>query len=435
MKTKHFIQSRFKILLVVNVFLFTYGCIETPESKNEKPVCSISRPINGEEIQQGQSVEIVANASDEDGEVTEVSFYIDGKIRGVSQSYPYRYNWNTSTENTGIHIIKAVAKDDKDETTNDEISIHLIEKVSEGNKPIASFSVNQTNISTGTSIQFTDLSTNNPTFWYWEFGDGSTSNNQNPNHTYNSEGSFTVSLLVGNNYGNNTETKYNYITVNNSSNVFFSEDFNDNSFGWFEHVDDSSYSTITNGYYEYYYLRPGYIRYTTREILNINNLTDFEIEFRIKFIPHDENEFWSAYLLWDYLKNSDNNVKYFNYFGIQQYSSSAKISMGNHNEYWNKWDYGYTETNFIHSEYNILTIKKVNNNCQYFLNGNLIYTTNEFIDINNNRIGFGIDDGTMFVDYIYIYELNSGAKRIKAVKIEEPTFVAKELQEDDINNK
>jgi len=64
------------------------------------------------------------------------------------------------------------------------------------------------------SVSFTDQSSGSPTSWGWTFGDGGTSTAQNPNHTYNSAGTYTVSLTVTNSAGNDTETKTGYITVN-----------------------------------------------------------------------------------------------------------------------------------------------------------------------------------------------------------------------------
>ena len=50
--------------------------------------------------------------------------------------------------------------------------------------------------------------------WLWDFGDGNTSTTQNPSHTYNSSGSFTIILTVTDASGStDTETKENYITV------------------------------------------------------------------------------------------------------------------------------------------------------------------------------------------------------------------------------
>ncbi|MFA4861172.1 PKD domain-containing protein [Methanoregula sp.] len=65
------------------------------------------------------------------------------------------------------------------------------------------------------TVTFMDLSSNTPTFWVWDFGDGSTTNNtaRNPVHTYAGEGSYTVSLAAANAFGSNTIIFPRYITV------------------------------------------------------------------------------------------------------------------------------------------------------------------------------------------------------------------------------
>ena len=45
-------------------------------------------------------------------------------------------------------------------------------------------------------LQFTDLSLAQPAAWEWDFGDGSQSTLQHPQHAYNKEGDFVVSLTV-----------------------------------------------------------------------------------------------------------------------------------------------------------------------------------------------------------------------------------------------
>ncbi len=79
--------------------------------------------------------------------------------------------------------------------------------------PVADFTANQTNIFTGTTVNFTDLSTNTPTSWSWDFGDGNTSTQQNPSNQYNTAGTYTVTLTATNADGTDSETKTAYIVV------------------------------------------------------------------------------------------------------------------------------------------------------------------------------------------------------------------------------
>jgi len=68
------------------------------------------------------------------------------------------------------------------------------------NPPTASFSVDPLIGNAGlTEFTFTDGSTGDADIvsWDWNFGDGGTSTEQNPSHTYGSAGSYTVSLMVG----------------------------------------------------------------------------------------------------------------------------------------------------------------------------------------------------------------------------------------------
>ena len=62
-------------------------------------------------------------------------------------------------------------------------------------------------------IQFTDLTTNLPTAWLWDFGDGSTSTLQNPSHQYAATGSYNVSLSATNTNGTASITRLNAVSV------------------------------------------------------------------------------------------------------------------------------------------------------------------------------------------------------------------------------
>jgi PKD repeat protein len=83
--------------------------------------------------------------------------------------------------------------------------------------PVADFSVDLSVILAGQSVNFTDLSYYNPTTWSWTFTGGTpaTFTGQTPPAiTYNTAGTYPVTLTVTNANGNDTETKTGYITVN-----------------------------------------------------------------------------------------------------------------------------------------------------------------------------------------------------------------------------
>jgi PKD repeat protein len=82
--------------------------------------------------------------------------------------------------------------------------------------PVAAFSGAPTAICEGSSVSFSDLSTNTPTSWSWTFPGGtpSASTSQNPSVTYSTPGTYAVSLTATNSAGSNLASIAGYITVN-----------------------------------------------------------------------------------------------------------------------------------------------------------------------------------------------------------------------------
>jgi len=64
------------------------------------------------------------------------------------------------------------------------------------------------------TVSFYDQSWGKADSWEWDFGDGTTSSEQNPIHTYEIPGAFTVSLTASNGGGSSTRTREDYIRVN-----------------------------------------------------------------------------------------------------------------------------------------------------------------------------------------------------------------------------
>ena len=88
--------------------------------------------------------------------------------------------------------------------------------VSEAVPPTAAFTANLTSGDAPLSVQFTDQSdpgSASITQWDWDFGDAVTSTLQNPQHAYNTAGTYTVALSVTTDVRGDTMTKVDYITV------------------------------------------------------------------------------------------------------------------------------------------------------------------------------------------------------------------------------
>ena len=84
----------------------------------------------------------------------------------------------------------------------------------EGGPPVADFSALPATGATPLEVEFINLVTGVVTSFLWDFGDGGTSTEMTRfTHTYESAGSYTVSLTATGPGGSDTETKADYITV------------------------------------------------------------------------------------------------------------------------------------------------------------------------------------------------------------------------------
>ncbi|NYT20523.1 MAG: PKD domain-containing protein [Methanomicrobiales archaeon] len=85
--------------------------------------------------------------------------------------------------------------------------------ISAGSPPVAKFSATPQSGLSPLTVQFSDQSSGNPTAWEWDFGDNMTSSDQHPSHTYSGEGTYSVSLLITNEYGTNSLVRNNLVMV------------------------------------------------------------------------------------------------------------------------------------------------------------------------------------------------------------------------------
>jgi PKD repeat protein len=172
-----------------------------------------------------------------------------------STGNPTSWSWdfgdgNTSTEENPSHTYTSVGTYTVELTVTNDYGSDTKTKtdyITVVTSPTANFEADQTTITYGETVNFTDQSTGNPTSWSWDFADGSTSTQQNPSHTYNSVGTYTVELTVSNSAGSDKETKTDYINVSvptidfNGTTLYVYPEDNSTAIQW------GGYGTITDG--------------------------------------------------------------------------------------------------------------------------------------------------------------------------------------------
>lgn len=144
-----------------------------------------------------------------------------------STNTPTSWQWdfgdgNSSTQqnpthtysNAGTYSIILIAINSSG--SNAKTQNNLIVVYSGNSAPVANFTATPTSGTAPLTVTFTDQSTNTPTSWYWDFGDGITSTVQNPEHIYNTNGSYTVLLTVSNTSGSDVKTNTDYISISNT---------------------------------------------------------------------------------------------------------------------------------------------------------------------------------------------------------------------------
>ena len=108
------------------LFISVISCKKSDDDGNQPPSCTITNPINGDEISKGTTVTISVEAEDPDGTIQQVLFTIDGQDKWFEPNPPYTFDWNTADESVSSHTIKATATDNNGETGISSITIDLL---------------------------------------------------------------------------------------------------------------------------------------------------------------------------------------------------------------------------------------------------------------------------------------------------------------------
>ncbi len=83
--------------------------VTVSSATNQVPSVSLTSPTNGQVIAFGPGVSIAANASDADGSIDRVEFYVTDTLIATDTTAPYATTWTPTT--TGTYVIKARAYD------------------------------------------------------------------------------------------------------------------------------------------------------------------------------------------------------------------------------------------------------------------------------------------------------------------------------------
>lgn len=96
----------------------------TPIVTNAAPTVAIAYPVDGATLVAKKPIVITATASDSDGTVQRVGFFVDGTSIGVDTSAPYAVPWTPI--GVGSHVIKAVAVDDGGATAESSVNVNVV---------------------------------------------------------------------------------------------------------------------------------------------------------------------------------------------------------------------------------------------------------------------------------------------------------------------
>lgn len=154
--------------------------------------------------------------------------------------------------------------------------------------PTADFTANQTSITEGETVTFSDLSANEPISWSWTFEGGTpgTSNQKNPTVTYATPGNYNVTLVASNGGGSDSKVLDNYIQVDEYVPSYCIPTA-DASGQWIAGVEISGQSKTSgsNGYTDF-----------TSFVFDLERGTNHSVKLTPDFSPRSKFEYWAVWI-------------------------------------------------------------------------------------------------------------------------------------------
>ncbi|MCD4774026.1 MAG: fibronectin type III domain-containing protein [Bacteroidales bacterium] len=141
----------------------------------------------------------------------------DDNYQGAGSLY-FHFNWGWNSVHNGYFQLTSLTPGTTHNYTNNQAAGFGIQPITT-NVPNSDFTSDGPCPCVGNTVNFYDQSTDGPNGWTWAYSGGTptSSTNENPSITYNTTGSYNVTLTASNVSGaGNTETKTDYITVYNA---------------------------------------------------------------------------------------------------------------------------------------------------------------------------------------------------------------------------
>jgi PKD repeat protein len=165
------------------------GCTETKVEANKLPNASFTHDLlTG--IYVGTEISFTDASTDEDGTIASWDWNFGDEATSTEQNPMHTY------DAVGTYTVTLIVTDD-DGNASEPFTMDIeVTNV----PPSADFTYEpMVNLTVNMTITFTDVSIEgdaNITTWFWDFGDGTNSTEQNPEHMYTAVGDYAVTLKV-----------------------------------------------------------------------------------------------------------------------------------------------------------------------------------------------------------------------------------------------
>ncbi|SFM41808.1 S-layer protein domain-containing protein, partial [Methanolobus profundi] len=209
----------------------------------------------------------------------------DGINDSAAQDPIYTY----SSAGTYTVVLTAINGTESDvQTKTNYITVNAVVA---SNPPVASFDTNVTEGEVSLIVQFNDTSTNTPTSWEWDFDDGSANSTvQDPVHTFDSVGTYNVTLTATNADGSDSTTTT--ITV-------YSQNYYTGDRIWDENADQSAdkYVWDAKSFSGFFYDLESGLSSENMTIFNIDrSLSEGDILYQTRPVDTDfDRSGWGSY--------------------------------------------------------------------------------------------------------------------------------------------